>query len=217
MKAADLASASLTSAQRKLIEWLGKSSLRDAFYLSGGTALAGFYAQHRLSKDLDFFTREDVPLETVRSFLATVPGLVVESFDRRIFLLKIDDEPLEVEFTRYDFEHLAQPTLLAEGVAIDSPTDILANKIAALADRRDPKDEVDLFFLLADPEAPPFGQALELAQRKFGIPGLRYIMQSRLLAVSKSHPSTTPPVTRSEIEARFRALVEQMVGEDSQA
>jgi Nucleotidyl transferase AbiEii toxin, Type IV TA system len=28
------------------------------FYLSGGTALSGFYLQHRYSDDLDFFTRD---------------------------------------------------------------------------------------------------------------------------------------------------------------
>ncbi len=30
----------------------------DDFYLAGGTALALFYFQHRLSVDLDFFTRD---------------------------------------------------------------------------------------------------------------------------------------------------------------
>ena len=29
----------------------------DDFYLAGGTALSQFYFQHRLSVDLDFFTR----------------------------------------------------------------------------------------------------------------------------------------------------------------
>jgi predicted nucleotidyltransferase component of viral defense system len=70
MKAVDLAGAALTPAQRKLIEALAKSPIRDSFYLSGGTALAGFYVKHRVSKDLDFFTRSDVPVETLRSFLA---------------------------------------------------------------------------------------------------------------------------------------------------
>jgi predicted nucleotidyltransferase component of viral defense system len=221
MKAVDLAGAALTPAQRKLIEALAKSPIRDSFYLSGGTALAGFYVKHRVSKDLDFFTRSDVPVETLRSFLATVPGLTVESFerrfDRRIFLVHIDHEPLEVEFTRYDFERLAEPTVLAEGVSVDSLLDMLANKIVALADRRDPKDEIDLYFLLSDPEAPAFRRALELAQQKFGIPGLRFIMQSRLLALSKSHPPTTPPVTRAELESRFRELVEQLVDEDRES
>ena len=30
----------------------------DEFYLSGGTALSLFYFQHRLSSDLDFFTKD---------------------------------------------------------------------------------------------------------------------------------------------------------------
>lgn len=220
MRPRDFAHAELTTAQRKLLSALAGSPLRETFCLSGGTALAGFYVGHRVSRDLDLFTRDEVPLETLRAFLGTVPGLVVESFerrfDRRIFLVRIDGEPLEVEFTRYDFERLAEPQRLPEGFSVEDPLDLLANKIAALADRRDPKDEIDLYFLLGEADAPTFERALELAQRKFGIAGLRYIMQSRLLAVSKTHPPTRPPVSREEIETRFRELVEKLVRDDAE-
>jgi predicted nucleotidyltransferase component of viral defense system len=219
VKAVDLTRAALSAGQKKLLGALARSPLRSTFYLSGGSALGGFYLHHRISRDLDLFTAVDVPLETVRSFLATIPGLTVVSFqkryDRRIFLVEVDDEPLEVEFTKYDFPRLASTIALSEGLEIDDPADILANKIAALSDRLDPKDEVDLYFLLQATDAVPFRDAVAAAERKFEIAGLRYLIQSRLLSVAPRHPPTTPPVTRDAIVAKFRALVRELVAEDA--
>ena len=45
----------LTTFQKELIELIGKSELKDCFFLTGGTALAHFYLQHRYSEDLDFW------------------------------------------------------------------------------------------------------------------------------------------------------------------
>lgn len=219
MKPADLSRAALSTGQKKLLGALARSPLRSTFYLSGGSALGGFYLRHRVSRDLDLFTADDVPLETVRSFLATIPGLTVVSFqkryDRRIFLVEVDGEPLEVEFTKYDFPRLANTLVVPEGLEVDDPADILANKIAALSDRLDPKDEVDLYFLLQAPDAVPFREALASVERKFEIAGLRYLIQSRLLSVAPQHPVTTPPVTRDAIVEKFRALVKELVAEDA--
>jgi predicted nucleotidyltransferase component of viral defense system len=219
VKAADLSRAALSIGQKKLLGALARSPLRSTYYLSGGSALGGFYLRHRVSRDLDLFTADDVPVETVRSFLATVPGLSVHSFqrryDRRMFLIDVDGEPLEVEFTKYDFPRLASTVVLPEGLEVDDPADILANKIAALSDRLDPKDEVDLYFLLQEGNAVPFREALASAERKFQIAGLRYLIQSRLLSVAARHPETTPAVTRDEIVEKFRALVKELIAEDA--
>ena len=103
MKPTNLSEAALSTGQKKLLGALARSALRSTFYLSGGSALGGFYLRHRVSRDLDLFTADDVPLETVQSFLATIPGLTIASFqkryDRRTFLVDVDGEPLEVEFT----------------------------------------------------------------------------------------------------------------------
>lgn len=219
MKAADLSQAALSTGQKKLLGALARSPLRSTFYLSGGSALGGFYLRHRVSRDLDLFTAADVPLETVRSFLATIPGLAIVSFqkryDRRIFLVEVDGEPLEVEFTKYDFPRLASTVVVSEGLEVDDPADILANKIAAISDRLDPKDEVDLYFLLQSPDAVPLREAIASAERKFAIAGLRYLIQSRLLSIAPRHPPTTPPVTRDAIVEKFRALVKELVAEDA--
>ncbi len=220
MTPAQLDAAAVSEGQRKLLTALGTSPLADVFYLSGGTALASFYLRHRVSRDLDLFTNDEVPLETIRSFLETVPGLRVDSyqkrFDRKIFLIHVDDEALEVEFTKYDFERLSSTVRLDAGLQVDDPIDILANKIAAVVDRFEPKDQVDLYFLLNASGMPSFREALELTGKKFGIPGLRYLVQARLLAAPKHLPATTPPLSPEDLARNLRALVDELIADDAE-
>ena len=49
----------LTDTQKAALAAIGKENGLADFYLSGGTALAAFYFQHRLSDDLDFFSFTD--------------------------------------------------------------------------------------------------------------------------------------------------------------
>jgi predicted nucleotidyltransferase component of viral defense system len=50
----------LTTQQNKFIEFFkNEQALNKYFYLTGGTALAAFYLNHRKSEDLDFFKRRD--------------------------------------------------------------------------------------------------------------------------------------------------------------
>ncbi len=50
----------LTPDQKRLLEYISKDpKITDKFYLTGGTALAEFYLQHRLSEDLDFFSETE--------------------------------------------------------------------------------------------------------------------------------------------------------------
>ena len=81
----------LTPAQKILLARLGQSTLSEQFYFTGGTALAALYLQHRLSEDIDFFTRETVPVESVLGFLRALPDVqkveYERKFDRRLSLI----------------------------------------------------------------------------------------------------------------------------------
>src|SRR3989338_7105778 len=46
----------LTRVQRAILQCVSAVPGQEQFYLTGGTALAYFYLQHRQSHDLDFFT-----------------------------------------------------------------------------------------------------------------------------------------------------------------
>jgi hypothetical protein len=50
-----------------------------------------------------------------------------------------------------------------------------------------------------------------LAQKKFGTPGLRGIVERRLLAIAALHPSTTPPASGDEIARAFREAARELV------
>jgi predicted nucleotidyltransferase component of viral defense system len=56
------AAAWLTPLQLDFLHQFFASSVGADFFLTGGTALAAFYLQHRHSDDLDLFTLESLPL-----------------------------------------------------------------------------------------------------------------------------------------------------------
>lgn len=211
----DLDSAELDGAQRTVLRYLALSDLAEHFTLTGGTALAAFHLHHRRSQDLDLFSQHDVPLYTIDAFLRSVPELEIGSFqrryDRKMFTATIAGQPLKIEFTKFPFEHVCGKQEVVPGLWVDAPNEILVNKLLAMTDRSDAKDDVDVYFLLRAKGAPTMLDALKLAERKFGIAGLRYSLQSRLLAVPTELPKTEPPISREQVVSAFRDEVKLLI------
>ena len=149
----------LTKDQETALALVGKdTTLAPLFYLSGGTALAAFYLNHRYSDDLDFFTdTKDFPqiaveriAEDIRQAVDAEKTEYQRLHDRRIFFFQKDKgDELKIEFTAYPFVAI-HPRVVYRGMMVDSLEDLAANKIMALMDRIEPKDFVDLYFLLSD-------------------------------------------------------------------
>ncbi len=60
----------LTELQEKILQIIGAhQKVASSFYLSGGTALAGFYLFHRYSEDLDFFSENEFAAQGITVFL----------------------------------------------------------------------------------------------------------------------------------------------------
>jgi predicted nucleotidyltransferase component of viral defense system len=175
----------LGEAQRRFLDAFRDSALASRFYLTGGTTLAAFYLRHRYSEDLDFFCPDDFEVEEILGWLRSLsesPDIRYErKYDRRLFLLTAaGGRALKVEFTKYPFPHI-EPVRMVDGLKVDSLPDILANKMIALTDRRDPKDFVDLYCaLVGHPELSAVDVAAA-AERKFGVSGIRHILQRRFL------------------------------------
>ncbi|MEW6001209.1 MAG: nucleotidyl transferase AbiEii/AbiGii toxin family protein [Nitrospirota bacterium] len=179
----------LTEKQKLLLQKFRKWSDAKKFYMTGGTALAAFYLQHRLSDDLDFFFEDEVEGEVILSFLRTIPDIrdlrLERKFDRKIFLIHFGDgEDLKVEFTRYPFKRI-HPFYTIDGIQIDSMPDILINKLAALSDRKDVKDYVDIYFILKENPDLAIEDMIIKTEQKFGVRGLKYILEGRFLECSK--------------------------------
>lgn len=102
----------LTPLQKKFIELFAKNKpLKNRFYLTGGTALAAYYLNHRYSEDLDFFSLEPVDIMAIEVFLKEIKSQLrvlkvdfQQSFNRNLFFLHSENEILKTEFTYFPFE-----------------------------------------------------------------------------------------------------------------
>ena len=121
----------LTPLQRRLLQEIGQSPLRDEFYLTGGTALAAFYLYHRYSVDLDFFTvnpAATAQVPPVMQEIAVRLGLEI-TFTRTLgtflecFLKSPTGERLELDFAQ-DSPYRLEPVRFHSelGIQIDNPT-----------------------------------------------------------------------------------------------
>lgn len=162
----------LTDEQKKIIAAVSQEPNLADVYLSGGTALAAYHLNHRISDDLDFFSFEELEKIFLHGFTEKLKSIIGADsvrferlYDRNQFFYKFNSEELKVEFSKYPFYQLENP-MIKDGIKIDGLRDIAANKLMALLDRFDPKDFVDLYFIfkkikLADVRAD--------AEKKFGI------------------------------------------------
>jgi hypothetical protein len=131
-------------------------SLREIdtdFYLTGGTASSRGYLNHRFSEDLDFFVNDDERFslwaERVIHQLAASAAWQIEVLLReprfvRLNLLK-ETGSLRLEFVNDVPTHIGEIRQHPVLGRLDSPENILANKLTALLDREEPKDLADVW------------------------------------------------------------------------
>jgi predicted nucleotidyltransferase component of viral defense system len=146
----------------------------DNFYLAGGTALSLFYFQHRLSVDLDFFTRDFVYsdikrivayLENTLKKKTALKGQSLKEKTAKIAVYNIyftAKDMLKIDFVEDTVDLLKEPKLV-DGIRVLSLEDIYLRKLYALAGmfkiaddtgrgrfiggRTDAKDFYDVYFL----------------------------------------------------------------------
>lgn len=175
----------LNELQKRFIQEFARSDLSRYFRLSGGTALSAFYLEHRYSEDLDFFSSENIPVYFVDDFLKSLRYISeikrTKHFDRNIYLLKIDEDFLRVEFTHYPLKILEDLNAI-DGLMVEGFLDIVVNKLCAVADRIDVKDYVDLYFALKE-ENLLLEELFGLAEKKCEVSGINHILRSRLMDV----------------------------------
>jgi predicted nucleotidyltransferase component of viral defense system len=158
--------------QQKVLKAL--SGKINNFYLAGGTALSLFYFHHRLSVDLDFFTRDFVDMEVTRTIaylkkaLAKRISLVGRNLEGRTAKIAAYNihfaagTALKIDFVE-DVAALLKETKVVDGIRILSLADIYIRKLYALAGmvkavdeagqdrflggRSDAKDFYDIYYL----------------------------------------------------------------------
>ena len=120
------------------------------FFLTGGGALAGFHLGHRETHDLDLFTIEDAILDGVQTVNAVARdmGAEVEPIhttpDFRRILVRRGSEAVVIDLAREFVFQMVSDKPSVNGIRVDPPQEILANKLCALLSRSEIRDLVDV-------------------------------------------------------------------------
>lgn len=142
------------------------------FFLVGGTALALYYS-HRLSIDLDLFTRERFDSERLREYVAEAYGFRrTDQFNNGLmgFIGEV-----KVDFIRHAYE-LVEPLWIEEEIRMASPLDIAAMKLNAISGNGTRvKDFYDMFVLL---EHAPLQDMLQAYEQKYPDSGIPLAVRS---------------------------------------
>jgi predicted nucleotidyltransferase component of viral defense system len=145
----------LSPIQRSFLSLFSQVPDNPQFYLTGGTALSEFYLGHRLSYDLDLFTgidglvlpvsyqieslgsKNDLEISTVRRFATYVE-----------FLVKAENASLKVDLALDSPFRFEDPLTSEYGVRVNNYQDLRIDKLLAYYGRAEPRDAIDLFFIM---------------------------------------------------------------------
>ena len=145
-----------TPLQKLIFEEIASDKyFKENFYLSGGTALSVFYLHHRYSEDLDFFTSKPLEQGKIISFMSLLAKKhkLDLKFTRKEMILWFEtqkqEESLKIDFIHFPYSRLKRGKKYKK-FEIDSILDIGANKLVVLGVNFEPKDYVDLYFILKE-------------------------------------------------------------------
>lgn len=145
---------------------LGKSGILKDAYLAGGTALA-LQIGHRISVDLDFFTRRGFDEKIfIQKFTRLPLNFQLERMDWRTILGYVNKTRFSLFF--YEYPLLAKPHKFL-GINVCDIKDIAPMKMAAISDRGTKRDFIDLYFIIAIEKILTLQQIFNLYDRKFKV------------------------------------------------
>lgn len=120
------------------------------FYLTGGTCLSRFYHPKRYSDDLDFFTHDNFgfsrALRAIKEKVKKHFHLEEEVTSRDFVRWRIEGL-LQVDFVYDSVKRYKEPVRREDGYVLDTPENILSNKITAVIGRDNPKDIFDIYLI----------------------------------------------------------------------
>jgi hypothetical protein len=141
----------LTRLQEEVL--LGFFRRTRSFFLTGGAALAAYHLGHRTTDDLDLFTATanlDEGVSVLRS-VADEIGASIQALrtspDSRRFLLRLGAEGVVVDLVHDRAPQIHPEKLDRDGILVDPPAEILANKLCTPLPRGESRDLVDVLYL----------------------------------------------------------------------
>lgn len=163
----------LSDNQSKILEAISHDkAICQIFYLTGGTALAEYYLQHRLSEDLDFFSEQEFDIQAINIFFAKNKKLlgikkvdIQQSFNRNLIFLYLKKDVIKTEFTYFPFPRI-EKKIKKNKLFIDSLEDIAVNKLFTLYQKPRSRDFIDLY-LIAEKTGWKIADLIKKAKIKF--------------------------------------------------
>jgi len=131
-------------------------------YLAGGTALS-LQIGHRISVDLDFFTRQEFNEKELSEKLSSIPKFVQDGTAKWTVWGKISQTKFSMFYYKYP---LLEQTVQFEGIQLASLADIAAMKIHAIEERGTRRDFTDVYFLS---KKYPLEDMLNFYQKKYSV------------------------------------------------
>jgi len=128
---------------------LQTNELFENYFLVGGTALS-LQLGHRVSNDIDLFTRNDINKDEILDFLNRDYNGIYQIHNIQNTILQISIDGVKVDFVKYDYD-LIENVNSEDGIRYLGKKDISAMKLMAIANRGDQaKDFVDIYYLLKE-------------------------------------------------------------------
>ena len=128
---------------------LQKKDILQNFFLVGGTALS-LQLGHRISDDIDLFTKNDINKDEIIDFLNRDYKGNYQIHNIQTIILQISINGIKIDFVKYDFD-LLEEIKSEKGIRYLGMKDISAMKLMAIANRGDQaKDFVDIYYLLKE-------------------------------------------------------------------
>jgi len=190
-----------------------------SFYLTGGTALAEFYLQHRLSEDLDFFSEHEFdPLFVSSTFkkLQDKAGIkkieYEQSFNRNLFFLELENDTIKTEFTYFPFTRIESKKKFGN-LFIDSLLDIAVNKVFTIYQKPRSRDFIDLYLILEKEKFWNVDDLVGKAQIKFDtyMNPLQLASQFVKAEVLKDYPTMITKIDEKEWQNFFMEKAKKLV------
>lgn len=201
----------LTPEQKSILAGVGENQLlRKNFYFTGGTALAQFYLQHRLSEDLDFFSQQELDKEylfaQMQKWRKKYHFSMESRFNEVVYSFNLtfpNNDKFKVDFGHYPYK-LLEKGQDSDGLMIDSFKDIAVNKFLTVNQRTSVKDFVDLYFLLK--KGFTIWDLIYGKEAKFKMETETLLLAEDFLKVDEFEtlPRMIKPLTLQELKAFFR-------------
>jgi predicted nucleotidyltransferase component of viral defense system len=146
-----------------LLRELQSFKIFDNYFLAGGTALS-LQLGHRMSDDIDLFTRHEINKTEILDFLNRNYNEKYQIISIQNNILQVLINEIRVDFIKYDYE-LIEDIIIEDGIKYAGKKDIAAMKLMAIANRGDQaKDFIDIYYLL---EEIPLTDMFDYYKKKF--------------------------------------------------